>query len=488
MQGDDQPPSPWANMSIWRLMTWTITGSPQKSTSEVTRLVHDVLQAPDFSTEELAGFDACTETHRLDATQNTVRKDDPFSQDKWQCRSVDIAIPTREKNPAGNGKTFMIEGLYYHPLLDVIRAVFAEASSKLFHLTPFRKVQMPYIVLLILLISFTPKVWKSPHTRQEQRVYDELYTSDAWNQAQDEIMKQRRTDGCKLERVVAVVTLWSDTTRLATFGHVSAWPVYLFFGNLTKYARGESGACHPIAFIPCVSTDQATTCCQRTDTCSSFPIPSTRFCRNFPIQRTRATYLPTANENSCTPCGGLYLTMNLWRLMRMVSLSSASTALLDGSTHTYSHILQTIPRSKAKVYTWGSLLNWNARVLLATIQDKGICPCPRCLIPKSSFHQLGFLSDMSGRLSHVRTYFLQKVLDARWAIYELGKPLKSLVVERLLKDNSLVPTVVSPSVSATHNNSWPGVRMPSPSVSHIWASISTWPSWLMCSTSLILEY
>ena len=236
-------------------MTWTITGSPQKSTLEVTRLVHDILQAPDFSTEELAGFDAHMETHHLDATQNTVRKDDPFSQDKWQCRSMDIAIPTWEKNPVGNGKTFMVEGLYYRPLLDVIRAVFAEASSKSFHLTPFRKVQMPYVVPLILLISFTPKVWKSPHTGQEQLVYDELYTSDAWNQAQDKIMKQRRMDGCKLERVVMAVTLWSNTTRLATFSHVLAWPVYLFFGNLTKYARGESGACHPIAFIPRVSTD-----------------------------------------------------------------------------------------------------------------------------------------------------------------------------------------------------------------------------------------
>ena len=255
MQGDDQPPSPWANMSIWRLMTWTITSSPQKSTSEVTRLVHDILQAPNFSTEELAGFDACMETCCLDAAQNTACKDVPFSQDKWQCRSVDIAIPTQEKNLVGNGKSFMVEGLYYCPLLDVIRAVFAEASSKLFHLTPFRKVQMPYVVLLILLISFTPKVWKLPHTGQEQLVYDKLYTSDAWNQAQDEIMKQRRTDGCELERVVAVVTLWSDTMHLAMFGHVLAWPVYLFFGNLTKYARGESGACHPIAFIPRVSTD-----------------------------------------------------------------------------------------------------------------------------------------------------------------------------------------------------------------------------------------
>ena len=199
--------------------------------------------------------------------------------------------------------------------------------------------------------SFALKVWKSPHTEEEQLVYDELYTSDAWNQAQDEIMKQRRTDGCQLERVVAILTLWSDSTQLATFGHASAWPVYLFFGNLTKYARTKSGACHPIALIPHVSIDRARTCYLRSYMYSSFLNPSTNFCRTIPTQRTRATCLPTANENSCTLCGEFCSTRNSWRLTRMASLSSASTVLSDGFIHGYSCTLQTIPRSKAKFHT-----------------------------------------------------------------------------------------------------------------------------------------
>ena len=209
---------------------------------------------------------------------------------------------------------------------------------------------------------------------------------------------------------------------------------------------------------------------------SSFPTPYDNFRLSFPTQRTILICLPTANESSCLLYGGLYLIRSLWMLTRTVSLSSASMALSEGFSHEYSHIPQTIPRSKAKVHTHCSLPDWNARVLLATIRAKEIWLCPRCLIPKSSFHQLRFLSDISARLSHAQTYFLQKVLDARQAIYELGKPLKSLVVERLLKDNSLVPTVVSPPVSTMHNDSWPGTRMHSWSISHIWASISTQPS------------
>ena len=94
-------------------------------------------------------------------------------------------------------------------------------------------------------------------TGHKQRLYDELYTSDAWNEAHDALQKQKRDDGCKLERVIAGLMFWSDATHLAQFGSASAWPVYLFFGNQSKYVRTRpgSGACHPVAFIPMVSLE-----------------------------------------------------------------------------------------------------------------------------------------------------------------------------------------------------------------------------------------
>ena len=237
LRGTYPPPWPWPSMSIWRLMSWKNSGSTQKSNSEVNRLVHEVLQATDFNAEDLASFDASTETSRFDAAEKEIPPEDVFAIDRWRHTTIDISVPTREKKKEGNGVTFSVDGLRYRPILDVIRAVLAEVSSKSFHLTPFKR------------------LWKSPITGHEQRVYDELYASDAWNQAHDEIMKQRRDDGCKLERVVAGLMFWSDSTRLAQFGHASAWPIYLFFGNLSKYARTnpESGCCHPIAFIPSVN-------------------------------------------------------------------------------------------------------------------------------------------------------------------------------------------------------------------------------------------
>jgi hypothetical protein len=151
--------------------------------------------------------------------------------------AAEILVPTREKNPNGNGQPFTIPGFRYRPLTAVIHAAFSEATSKWFHFTPFKR------------------FWKSPVTGQEQRLYDELYTSDTWIKAHDDLQKQRRDDGCKLERVIAGLMFWSDSTHLAQFGNASAWPVYLYFGNQSKYTRScpTSGACHRVAFIPAVS-------------------------------------------------------------------------------------------------------------------------------------------------------------------------------------------------------------------------------------------
>ena len=83
-----------------------------------------------------------------------------------------------------------------------------------------------------------------------------------------------------------------------------------------------------------------------------------------------------------------------------------------------------------------------SRVLLATIRDKGICPCPRCIIPKTEFHRLGFVSDALRRISKIRCYFRERVVAARNAIYNSGAPIKGAFPELQLKDLSLVPTFV----------------------------------------------
>lgn len=62
--------------------------------------------------------------------------------------------------------------------------------------------------------------------------------------------------------------------------------------------------------------------------------------------------------------------------------------------------------------------------------------------PQLKFHHTGFLTDLAARLSHIWTYLLDKIKLARKVLYMLGRPLKGLTVETLLKGESLVPTLV----------------------------------------------
>ena len=63
------------------------------------------------------------------------------------------------------------------------------------------------------------------------------------------------SDAPDVEYVVLPLLFWSDTTQLANFGSASLWPIYLYFGNLSKYVRGRPTefAVHHLAYIPSVS-------------------------------------------------------------------------------------------------------------------------------------------------------------------------------------------------------------------------------------------
>jgi len=82
------------------------------------------------------------------------------------------------------------------------------------------------------------------------------------------------------------------------------------------------------------------------------------------------------------------------------------------------------------------------RVLIATIWDKGLAPCPRCLVPKSRLDKLGLVHDMAIRIKEFWQYMANKVEAARRVIYDLTKPITGVAVEGHLKEFSGVPTKV----------------------------------------------
>jgi hypothetical protein len=80
----------------------------------------------------------------------------------------------------------------------------------------------------------------------------------------------------------------------------------------------------------------------------------------------------------------------------------------------------------------------------------GLCPCPRCTIKKEDFGALGTTNDTASRQINRRCdddNFRATVQKARDNIYKGGYALSSEPgVERFLKEESLVPTIVSYSI------------------------------------------
>jgi hypothetical protein len=228
------PPWPFTNMTVYRFMEWMTTGSNQKSHGEVDRLAKDVIGAPDFKAEDLAGFSAHREIKRFDSSEPSGNKA-PFLGDNWKESSVPISIPTGLRDPSGQGQDFVIPELHHRSLVGVMKAALADISARKFHFSPFKR-------------------FKRMPSGHEERCIDEVYTSDAFLEAHDKLQKQPNEPGCKLEKVVLGLMFWSDSTHLANFGTAKVWPLYMYFANLSKYIRGKpgSGASHHVAYIPSV--------------------------------------------------------------------------------------------------------------------------------------------------------------------------------------------------------------------------------------------
>jgi hypothetical protein len=220
-----------ANKTTQLIMEWVNTGAPTKSNAEVNRLVHEYICHSDFKPEDLQSFDANRENRRIDALDTS--RESPLP-DSFQTTSVNIEVPTGIKDASPH--IFPVPGLFYRPLTASICAAFSSPIASHFHYSPFKQFRT------------------SPTTREPERIFSEMYDSDAFIEEHDKIRRSAPIDdpGCKCEKAVAAVMFWSDSTHLVNFGTAKLWPVYMLFGNLSKYIRGQptSGACQHVAYIP----------------------------------------------------------------------------------------------------------------------------------------------------------------------------------------------------------------------------------------------
>jgi hypothetical protein len=224
--------APFLNATTFRLMSWFYSKTSLKSIGELNRLVQDVILADDFDANDLQKFSAERESTRLDSHHDEASP--VFSaKDGWVETSVPIHVPAEHvKRPEADAPVFLVDGLHHRNIVEVVKAAVREPQAQQYHTAPFQQ------------------FWKPSEDAPAERVYSEVYSSDAMIEEHEKIKSEPRA--CTLETVVIALMLWSDSTHLASFGNASLWPIYLLIGNLSKYVRGKSTsfAAHHIAYIP----------------------------------------------------------------------------------------------------------------------------------------------------------------------------------------------------------------------------------------------
>lgn len=208
-------------------------------TKEETNRLWRYIQDPKFNPSEGLAFaldHECSQIKKyLQDDSNCFRAQHGWIQSLFDLPIIEEGIKfTSETDPAIH--FIRINNVIHHSITDIMKSVFADSVSSTFHMTSFEQ-------------HWTTVDGHNVH------VYLEVFMSPHMLDAHEEINCLPRDPGDHYEWIVTPLMLWSDTTLLANFVDASLWPIHLFFGNQSKYARGKptAVACHHIAYIPSVS-------------------------------------------------------------------------------------------------------------------------------------------------------------------------------------------------------------------------------------------
>ncbi|THU90004.1 hypothetical protein K435DRAFT_676718 [Dendrothele bispora CBS 962.96] len=390
-------------------MAWFYNGHESKSLADLDNLVKDVIFSDDFQKEDLEGFSAKKVVKEMDEWIGP--KSDLRVEDGWVEGSVEIPLPGEGvKKAEADAPKLKIDGIFYRKPLDVIQAVFQSERSQNFHYIPFKLFQRH---------ESPPGHDSDDHV--DIRLHHELYNSDAYIKEYEHIQIQqheRRLKDPKLaeepevENVPVGIMAWSDETHLTQFGDQSMWPIYIYFGNQSKYecAKPTSFAAHHLAYIPKLPSDVQD-------------------------QYREKIGFPASSET-------------LKHLKRELIQAIWSLILDPEFMHAYEHGILVkcgdgiVRRLFPRFFTYSA--DYPEKVLLATIRSLGHCPCPHCLVEKHQIRQLGMRWDRSRRINKARidTEHRQNIIVnlRRW-IFDYGYRIASQAIEVVLQPLSYIPTV-----------------------------------------------
>ncbi|KAJ3981308.1 hypothetical protein F5890DRAFT_1417947 [Lentinula detonsa] len=333
----------------------------------------------------------------------------PFAaSDNWVTSNIQIPMPCPNKKSASEEltPTLEVKGVHHRRLTEVIKTAFEDDTFLDFNIKPYKQ------------------FWKPSDDEPVQRVISECYSSNRALELEREVYETLpKPADPNVDTVIAWLMLWSDSTHLANFGTASLWPIYMYFGNLSKYTRCKpsSYAAHHIAYIPKIA--------------------------DFANDVYREQFGREPGDD-------------VMRFLHRELFQSIWFLLLDSEfTEAYTNGILIlcadgiVRRIFPRFHSYSA--DYPERILIVCIKFLARCLCPWCLILKEDIAKLGMKRDMKNRIKKLRRDGLQlraRVDKARKLIFEKGFGVESTAVKNLLDSESLTPVKNAFSLTLQEHN------------------------------------
>ncbi|KAI0739141.1 hypothetical protein C8Q80DRAFT_232993 [Daedaleopsis nitida] len=266
---DDDPATPkfgpFGNSATqFRLMDWFYgRGSETLSHQRFDDLL-DLLRSDSFTHEDLKGFNAHKAEEMLKKWAEDMKVFHP--EHGWHKAEVHIPMPRTgaRYTSVDAAPTYQVNGVHHCHIVDLVVGVLLDKDAHLaksYQYVPNKLYWQPPPSANPSGDSSFP-IPPSPSSSDPSgpapppplRVYTDSYNSDAVLEEEEKLRKMPRIEGDDpdLEYVIVSLLVWSDETALSSFRSAKLWPIYLYFGNLSKYIRGRPTefAAEHLAYIP----------------------------------------------------------------------------------------------------------------------------------------------------------------------------------------------------------------------------------------------
>jgi Plavaka transposase len=218
---------PYPNKNSFRLGEWFWNGG-EKSQDSFRELL-DIVGDPYFQPSDVRH----TKWSAINAVlaSNELEDEDEWTDVTagWTKRPISFTVPFHQRTESPGSRQYTGGELFHRPLVKVITERLTDPRhAEHFHYEPYRL------------------IWQPTDQQPDVRLHGELYTSEAFFKAHQELQTSPGEPNCSLPRVVVALMFWSDATHLTSFGNAKLWPLYMFFGNESKYRR-----CKPSCDLCC---------------------------------------------------------------------------------------------------------------------------------------------------------------------------------------------------------------------------------------------